>query len=230
LAFLPGFASILLTFLIKERTTTDKNISPKKTGFFSFLSYWKSSPGEYKKLVLPLIIIALVNSSDVFLLLKIKEGGASDVMVILLYIFYNTCYALAAFPAGKFADKIGMKKVFITGWVLFILVYAGFAALSNLYWLALLLVAYGLFAAMTEGIAKAWISNLVPNTETAAAIGTYTGFQSIAALCASTLAGMLWHFKGSAFSFYFTAIVVSLAVLLLMYQTKNEKFIEQHLK
>jgi len=226
IAFLPGMLAIFITFLLKERKEKKEAPYPIKTKkLFAFLNYWKESPKSYKKLVGPLILIALVNSSDIFLLLRLKECGASDTLTILLYIGYNCCYAAAAFPAGKFADSLGMKKVFVTGWMIFIAVYAGFSVTTNLWHLAFLLAAYGLFAAMTEGIAKAWISNLVPPHETGAAIGTYTGLQSLGALLASTVAGILWQWKGSSFSLSFTAVVVGLAIIALMLRTRNERII-----
>jgi drug/metabolite transporter (DMT)-like permease len=64
-----------------------------------------------------------------------------------------------------------------------------------------LFVLYGLYAAATEGISKAWISKVSGREDRATAIGFYTGFQSLAALLASTLMGAVWHFWGSAPAF-----------------------------
>ena len=94
---------------------------------FSFATYWKQSSPDYKKLVTGLLLFALFNSSDVFLLLKMKESGMNDTAVISTYIFYNLVYALAAYPLGVLADRIGLKKIFLTGLILFAAVYAGFA-------------------------------------------------------------------------------------------------------
>src|SRR5205085_2706396 len=96
-----------------------------KPSFFSFLGYWKDSPLRYRKVVVGLLLFALFNSSDVFLLLRVKQAGFSDSLVIIVYIFYNLVYALSSFPAGSIADKLGMKKTFITGLILFAIVYFG---------------------------------------------------------------------------------------------------------
>jgi MFS family permease len=84
----------------------------------------------------------------------------------------------------------------------------------------LLFFLYGLFAAATEGVAKAWISNITPSTETATAIGTYTGFQSICALVASSLTGWIWFQFGAGMAFGITAATT---LLLLLYFTRFVK-------
>src|SRR5690349_15492779 len=147
-AFLPGLFAILLTFLLKDRRTQPKeNKTP--LSLFSFLHYWKSSPVAYRKLVTGLLIFTLFNSSDVFLLLKVKQAGLSDTMTIGVYIFYNLVFALAAFPLGILADKIGLKKIFLAGLLLFAVVYAGMTVSGSLYWFGLMFLIYGLYAAAT---------------------------------------------------------------------------------
>jgi len=86
---------------------------------FHFFRYWKESPLAYKKIVTGLLIFTLFNSSDMFLLLKIKEAGLNDTQVIGVYIFYNLVYAFTAFPMGILGDKIGLKTILITGLAFF---------------------------------------------------------------------------------------------------------------
>jgi len=215
-AFVPGLLALLSTLLIKEYK---KNIPAKKeivqAGLFAFTSYWKGSPQAYKKLLFGLLLFALFNSSDVFLLLKMKESGLGDTAVIGVYIFYNLVYALASYPVGILADKIGLKKIFLLGLFIFAIVYTGFALNENIYVFIFLFSLYGLYAAATEGISKAWISNMVPKTETASALGSYSGFQSICTLIASSLCGFLWYEFGAIFTFLFTAGITLIAAIYL---------------
>jgi MFS family permease len=118
----------------------------------------------------------LGNSSDVFLLLKIKQAGLNDTATIGVYIFYNIVYALAAFPLGILADKIGLKNIFVSGLFLFAMVYLGMGFSGSAYYYGFLFFLYGLYAAATEGISKAWISNITDKADTATAVA-YTGFQ-----------------------------------------------------
>jgi MFS family permease len=135
--------------------------------------------------------------------------------VIGVYIFYNLAFALFAYPVGILADKIGLKKVFLAGLFVFAIVYAGFAVNNNLIIFFILFFLYGLYAAATEGISKAWVSNIVNKDETATAIGTYTGLQSICALLASSLTGFLWFRFGSVTTFILTACGTLLVILYL---------------
>lgn len=206
IAFFPGLAAIISTSLIKDKKQKlpRSNVS---TPLFSFLKYWKQSPPMYRKVVFGLLAFALFNSSDMLLLLKVKQAGMTDVQVIGIYIFYNLVYALAAFPIGIIADKLSLKTVFISGLALFAAVYCGMAISSNLYIFLLLFLLYGLYAAATEGIAKAWISNITDQKDTATAIGSFAGYQSLAALFASSFAGFLWFRFGPEVAFLSTSVV-----------------------
>jgi len=225
IAFLPGALAIAFTFFIKEKKK--EQIEQKtKTRFLDFIKYWKTSPGNYKKLVIGLLIFTLFNSSDVFLLLKIKEAGYNDTTVIGMYIFYNLIYALFSYPLGILADKIGMKKIFVSGLLLFALTYIGMAyAESKLMFFSLFFL-YGIYAAATEGIAKAWITNICEKNKTATAIGTYTAFQSIATLFASTLAGFIWFQFGASLTFLISGVI---AILVAIYISKGVRRANQDL-
>ncbi len=215
IAFIPGLLAVASTFRLKEKPLAVKNNNTSgKLHFFSFINYWKRSPLAYRKLVAGLLLFTLINSSDMFLILKSKDAGLGDTQVVGLYIFYNFIYALFAFPLGSLADRWGLKKVFVSGLVLYGSVYFGMAgAGDDLAVYILLFVLYGLFAAATQGVSKAWISNLVKKEETATAIGFYTGFQSLFALAASSLAGLLWYRFGAPVLFYSTAAVAALLIL-----------------
>ena len=216
IAFFPGGIAILFTLFIKEKKRQPITDIPKAKNFFVVFSYWKQSSGEYKRLLIGLLLFATFNSSDVFLLLRMKESGLADTAVIGVYIFYNLAFALLAYPVGVLADKLGLKKVFLAGLFVFAIVYAGFAVNNNLIIFFVLFFLYGLYAAATEGISKAWISNIVSKHETATAIGTYSGLQSICTLLASSLTGFLWFRFGSVTTFTITASVTLLVILYLV--------------
>ncbi len=212
IAFLPGLLAIVSTFFLKDK----KQSTPKgttSTSFFSFLHYWKDSPVLYRKVVSGLLLFTLFNSSDVFLLLKAKQDGLNDTMIIGVYIFYNLVYALCSFPVGIIADKAGLKITFIVGLIFFAGVYFGMSLTSNIYLYAGLFFMYGIYAAATEGISKAWITNISAKKDTATAIGTYAGFQSIATMVASTLAGIIWFQFGAAATFLTAGIVTVLVII-----------------
>jgi MFS family permease len=202
-AFIPGLIAILFTWLLKDKHPVPRE-NRQKTSFRDFFRYWKASPRIYRKVVTGLLLFALFNSADAFLLLRIKEAGFSDVATVGVYIFYNLVYALAALPIGIIADRLGLRRIFIAGLLLYALVYLGMAFNNHLYGYFVLFALYGIYAAATEGVAKAWITNITRKEDAGAAIGTFTGFQSVCTMLASTFAGILWFFFGPKMTFVIT--------------------------
>lgn len=212
LAFIPGLVSVALIFLLKEQRAPRSTLG--RGNFFSFFTYWKIAPSDYKKLVTGLLIFALFNSSDLFLLLKTKEITGSDQLTIGAYILYNVVYALASYPLGAAADRIGIRSVFFGGLVLFALVYFLFGITNSVVVIFSAFFVYGIYAAATEGITKAWITNLAHSSNTATAVGFYTSCESICTLLASIIAGAIWEGAGSKFTFLATAAA---AICVLLY-------------
>lgn len=217
LAFIPGVISVSLLFLLKEKKQAASTL--EKGNFFTFFKYWKIATPEYKKLVIGLLVFALFNSSDLFLILKTKEvigKGTieifnttfdSDTITIAAYVLYNLVWALGSYPLGILADKIGFQKLFLIGLLLFAITYAGFAFDPSITTIFILFGIYGAFSAATDGVSKAWITNIAHDKNTATAVGFYTSCQSICTLIASTLAGFIWSSLGSSYTFGVTGLI-----------------------
>ena len=194
IAFLPGLAAVGLTFLLKDKASGQQ--ATKTPFLFSYLRYWKRASSDYRFLVVGLLVFTLFNSSDAFQLLALKNSGVSDQWMIGFYIFYNLVYALFSYPIGAMADRIGLKAMLVAGLLIFSVVYFFMGFASSFIVFGALFLLYGIYAASTEGISKAIISNLADKSETATAIGFYNSFASICTLAASTLAGVLWYSLG----------------------------------
>ena len=233
LAFIPGILSVLLIFLLKEKR---KPVSTLGRGnFFSFFGYWKIASPEYRKLVPALLVFALFNSSDVFLLLLTKSSIGSesvtiagtvfnaDSITIAAYIFYNLVYALAAYPMGSMADKLGFRKTVLLGFFLFAVVYGGFAASPSITLIFVLFAIYGVYAAATEGVIKAWITNLSGKENTATAIGFYSSCESISAFFASLIAGAIWTGWGSSASFLISSLIAIVICIYIFLYVRDPK-------
>jgi len=211
LAFIPGLLSVFATFLLSEQKRN--MVRKEKVSFLSFLGYLPRSTSEYKKLLVGLLAFALFNSSDVFLLLMLKYNGLSDSEMIITYIFYNLVYALFAYPAGILADKMGLKKMLMVGMIIFSSTYFGMGLMRGNAMMYLIFFFYGTYAACTEGISKAWISNVCDKNDTATAIGAYEGLRSIATILASSIAGLIWFYVSPAATFLVTAIAVLFIII-----------------
>ncbi|GAB4093830.1 MFS transporter [Flaviaesturariibacter terrae] len=221
LAFIPGLISVALVYFLREQRSNQATL--RKGGFFSFFNYWKIAKPEYRRIVPALLFFMLFNSSDVFLLLKTREVSGSDTTTITAYIFYNMVFAGASYPLGILADRIGKRSVLAGGLLLFALVYSLFALVQDsisILFLGFLL--YGIYAASTEGVAKAWIASLAP-TDTGTAIGLYTSGESLCTLLASVLTGFLWT-RFSPFLAFGATVLATLLVLgyLLIIKTKEK--------
>jgi MFS family permease len=215
-AFIPSAIAVAFTLLVKDKPIQSKSGSRK-----NYSSFWKSAPKSYKKLLVLITIFSLVNSSDVFLILKSKDVSDSSTLAIFGYIFYNLVYAAASYPLGGLSDKFGKKKIFSFGLIIFSLVYFGFALAPEIELIWLLFALYGIYAASTEGISKAWVSDLILNEQRGSAIGLLTMFSSLSVMLGSLLTGILWDQFGSSVPFLVSAIV-SLIIAFLIFFQKEE--------
>lgn len=204
-AFVPGAVAVLLTLLLRERhaAPSGREIVP----FWASFRYWRLASPAYRRVVGGLLVFALFNSSDAFLLLLARERGLSDTAVIGLYILYNVVYVLSAWPLGHLADRLGPRRLLVAGLVAFAAVYGGVAFARHDWEFGALFGLYGMYAAATEGVGKAWVSTLCAKADTGAALGTLAGLSSLAALVASTGAGLLWQWRGPGATFGLAAAV-----------------------
>ena len=202
IAFLPSVIAVSFTRAVKDKITAIKEKQKEH-----YLNVWKSAPSQYKTIIILVTIFSLVNSSDVFLILKSQNVSHSSTLAIIGYIFYNIIYAGASYPVGRISDKLGKKKVFVTGLIIFSIVYLGFAVSPNVDWLWGFFVLYGIYAASTEGIAKAWVSDLIPDEKRGTAIGFLTMLSSFAVMLGSLITGILWDQFGPTVPFLVSSII-----------------------
>lgn len=208
IAIIPAFLSLIFFIWVKDVKKTLHASTAKLSLTF------KNFPSELKLFLLGLVIFSLGNSSDSFLILRAKNLGLSLALIISAYILYNIVYAAMSTPAGSLSDKIGTKWVFITGIIIFTLVYLGFALDKNGILVWPLFAIYGFYIALTDGVSKAFVGKLVPKETAGAAYGVLTTVTSIFTLLASVIGGLLWTFVNPSATFYFAVIcsVLSLFV------------------
>ena len=217
-AFVPSIIAVGFTTIVKDKITAIKR---KQTQRYSTL--WKSAPSEFKVVLVLITIFSLVNSSDVFLILKSQNVSHSGTMAIIGYIFYNLVYAVASYPLGKVADKFGKRNVYIAGLIIFSAVYWGFAVSPDLQLIWSFFVLYGLYAASTEGVAKAWVSDLIPDNVRGTAIGLLTMLSSFAMMLGSFITGVLWDQFGSSIPFMVSSIVSLIVAIVFLFVTNQNK-------
>ncbi|HXK38170.1 MAG TPA: MFS transporter [Candidatus Paceibacterota bacterium] len=208
LALIPtSIALILLVVYIKEKQRSV--IAPSAEKFRI-----SALPRKFLFFVVISTIFAIGNSSDAFLILRAKGLGFSLIVTVLAYVLYNITYSAFSLPAGIISDKLGEKKVYVLGLVIFAVVYAGFALIQSPLHIWILFPVYGFYMALTDGVSKSYIANIVPTEKLGTAYGFYYMLTGIAAFIASLVGGLLWTHWGPETTFFYGAVLALTAALL----------------
>ena len=162
------------------------------------------------------LAFALGNSSDAFLILRARNLGLGVSEAVLAYVVYNASYSLLAMPAGIASDRLGRRGVIGLGFAVFAAVYLGFAVIDVGAWAWLLFPVYGVYMALTEGVGRALVADLVPSDRRGSALGLYQGGVGLMALLSSVIAGLLWDHIDASAPFYLGASTAALALVLLL--------------
>lgn len=204
---------ILLIVFVKEKEKAE--IAEKRQ--FVRLS-WKLISPKLRLFLIVNFLFAIGNSSDAFILLQAKNLGLTTSLVVLVYVLYNLSQTIFATPLGQLADKIGARKVFSGGLLVFALVYFLLGWNSNPFWLWFIFPIYGLYIAATDGVSKAYIAEFVTKRESATFFGLQQTLIAIASFLASFIAGFLWTKINPAATFYYGSImaIISFTVLFLL--------------
>jgi len=212
LTLVPGAIAVALLFGIREA----KGSVPRRQGGRASVWSWKALPVPMRAFTGRMAVFFFFNSADTFLLLNMKRIGGTDTEVISAYILYNVVYAIASFPLGSLADRVGLRRVVVGGLLVFGAVYTGFSAVTSVWWCFVLFGLYGIYAAGTEGVAKAYVSTLCAPEERGATLGTYAAVQSVGLVMASILTGVLWTVVGAPAALALSGMMAVVAAILLV--------------
>ncbi len=137
-------------------------------------------------------VFALVNFPDALILLRVSELGYSAAQVTGAYALFNLANAAIAYPAGALSDRWPRSRVYAMGLSCFAVGYLGLGLVDGGWQVAALLVVYGGFAGITDGVGKAWISALAPPEVRGHAQGLFQGLGGAGILFAGLWAGLAW--------------------------------------
>ncbi len=156
----------------------------------------KGMDARFKSFLFIVILFTLGNSSDSFIILRAQERGLSVLQTMFMLMTFTAIYTILSSPLGALSDKVGRRKLIIGGWFAYGLVYLGFALAQTGWQIWALFGLYGIYYAATEGVAKALVADLVPESQRGTAYGLFNAAIGITALPASLLAGLLWQGAG----------------------------------
>jgi MFS family permease len=206
-------AVLLLFFFVQERQQRIPQEDalnqqlPKAEGGFST---------QFKIFLAIMFIFTLGNSSDAFLSLRVQNLGYSLFHIILMFILFNIIYASTSLPAGMLSDKLGRKRVIAMGWLIYALVYFGLAHTFAPWQAWLLFATYGLYYGLSDGVARAFIADMVAEERRGTAYGLYHGTIGFGLLAANLIAGWLWQTINPAAPFFFGAGMAAAAMVALI--------------
>ncbi len=211
IAFIPGIIATASTYLVKEPKPTDPGLlvdtktvlePHHRHSLSAFISFFRESTPMYRRIVIGLFLMALLNSSNMFLILRSQEMGLSDSFTLISYIVYNAVFTLISLPVGYLIDRYGYKRWYCAGIVIFGLSYGLFAhGFGSPVLVMLTFVLYGIFAAIEENTSKAWLSqHLLPHAK-ATGFGLSLSVNALAFLIGSLTMGFLWNKVGSGTAF-----------------------------
>jgi MFS family permease len=214
-ASIPALASVLVAaFLIREPPRVKRRVGPPvmETPRLSLAGF----DANFKGFLAILALFTLANSSDVFLLLRMREAGGGAVSILLTWAALHTVKVLSSLVGGNLSDRLGRKTLIVSGWLLYAAVYAGFAFVTSVSMAWVLFLIYGLYFGLAEGAEKALVADLVRPEQRGTAYGLYNLAFGITVFPASLLMGALWNWRGAQTAFITSASLGALAALLLL--------------
>jgi MFS family permease len=227
-AAIPAFMALLvLIFAVRDTRAgeREKNIQSTSSPLFRSLPPpLPRSPApplsvldrNFKTYLAVLLLFTLGNSSDAFLLLRAQQVGMSVVMIPVLWAVLHLSKSLSSIIGGGLSDLFGRKRLIATGWIVYAVIYLGFAVAGAQYQMWLIFIFYGVYFGLTEGAEKALVTDLVSPHTRGTAFGMYNLIIGLGALPANLLMGFLLD-RFSAMTALVTGASLSLlAAVLLM--------------
>ncbi|HEX7434009.1 MAG TPA: MFS transporter [Anaerolineaceae bacterium] len=216
ISLLPAFLAVLsLAIGAKDVPVKNKRALPK----FAFRSLGK----PFMIFMIIVGVFTLGNSSDAFLVLRAQKTGLNVISILAMIATFSLIYTLVSTPAGSLSDRIGRRRLIVGGWLVYAIIYLGFAAAQTGWQVWGLYVVYGLYYGMAFGTANALVADLVPENLRGTAYGTYNAVVGVLAFPASFIAGVLWqgiggwHGFGQSAPFLFGGSLALLASLLMAF-------------
>ena len=217
ISIIPALLGLFMFIFIKEKRT--HSTVPNREPFWQNM---KKLDGQLKLYLLVAFLFTLGNSSNAFLLLRAKSVGFDDKNVILLYFVFNLTASILSIPLGRLSDRIGRKKLLVTGYIVFSTVYLGFAFASSQTTIIFAFILYGFYTAMITGVERAYIAEISPKDLKGTMLGLHSTIVGAALLPASLIAGFLWDGFGAPATFMFGAGMSLLAAFTLLLFMKNK--------
>jgi MFS family permease len=172
--------------------------------------------GGFLLLLAAAALFGLANSTDMLLILRAENLGIAARYAPLLGIVFNVVFTSLSYPFGHLSDRVARKYVVGSGWFFFAAVYFGFGIARSSAWVWPLFAIYGIYYALSEGVLRALVADLVSAAERGRAFGWVSFVGGVMALVSSVLAGWLWHRYGAPVPFKLSALLATMAAAMVL--------------
>jgi MFS family permease len=216
LTIIPGSIAVALLFFVPEPVMPTGPRSPRTLDTSSRETSVGRDSRHFRAFLAILLLFSLGNSADAFLLLRLSEELGSATYIPLLWSAIHVVKASLSTWGGTLSDRLGRRQVIFIGWLLYALVYLGFAVASSAQALVAWFLVYGVFFALTEGAEKALVADLAPVEKHGVAFGLYNTALGVGALTASVVFGLLYERFGAPVAFGTGAALAGAAAALLL--------------
>ncbi len=207
-----GIPAILAIFVIIFGIN---EVKKQKSGLFTKF-HFSDFPKRFYLFMGIVFIFTLGNSTDALLMVKANDVGVKVALIPLVYLVTNSVSVFASIPIGILADRIGKERILVVGYIIYTIVYLGFGITTSIGAIVSLFALYGLYSAATDGIQKAFISDIIDKNKKGTGLGIYNALLGITLLPASLIAGLLYDKVNSSVPFYFGASTAFLAFILMI--------------
>jgi len=206
----------VIVFFVREETKPVRQLE-----FVPVKLSLKEFDGNFKRFMVVIALFTLSNSTDAFLLLRAQQAGISPPILPLLWMALHFSKVCSSIVFGNLSDRLGRQRLIIAGWIIYALVYAGFAFVANAWQAWGLFIIYGTYFGLTEGTEKALVADMVEEEKRGTAYGLYNLAIGITVFPASLLFGLAWDRFGAQTAFLASAAVsIAAAVLFLTVRTR----------
>ena len=216
LSAVPALLALIFILFTKEKSI--KNIKDSALREESVLKN-----GPLIAFIMANVLFALGNSSNAFLILKARESGLSIALIPVIWMVYNIFCTISSPIFGTLSDKIGRKPIIAISFLYYSFLYFLFGISNELLIIWILFAAYGIYYGLSEGIYRAYISDLVPEEKRGTAYGIFNTAIGLALFPASLIMGALWDQYGSQVAFHIAALFSLIGFLIFMITSKLMK-------
>lgn len=178
---------------------------------------------DIKRLGRPYWLLMIVVS--VFMVAQLGEAimvlhaysnfGLLGEKIPIILLIYNFTYSVGSYPAGRLSDQLGRYNLLALGFVFLIAGDLILARAMNLEMMLLGVAVCGLQMAATQGVFMSLITDSIPKDLRGTGFGMYYLICAASVFISNTGAGWLAEHYGESVSFYASAGVATIALILL---------------